>query len=314
MTVAMLVALMLGWGAPLVEDPAESEAIATAVQGCVSRDALDPVMVLSVIAQESGFQKDPCARRVRLENVVSREPVEGHEGREVVSWRCRGDGSTCRRESWEFEERNGYLYFSTCPAGEVGYMQVLRSSSWARSGFPIPGTEYVAVAMADGIQSSFPTPLDITQDTTAVLVNGERVSRSRFTVTDEAEVELLDVPPVGAQVVVSEALSTSSRERRQQLLTARINIALGCAELVSHRTEAPARFTDDGWWEWVGSYNTGTVHGPTAHQYARRLLRHYVRFCELTVPTDQGDRVFSEVLSAECAAAAEALEDWHVDD
>ena len=141
MTVAILVALILGW-TDAVDAPAAEE-IAEAVLGAAGRESLDPVMVLAVIAQESAFDADPCSRRVALDRVLSRAPVDGHPDREVLRWTCGSSTRTertCERTVWEVEERDGYLYIDTCPAGEVGLMQVLRSSRWASSGYEIPGT------------------------------------------------------------------------------------------------------------------------------------------------------------------------------
>jgi hypothetical protein len=147
MTLALLLAAIVAWSPNLRDDDSagEAEKIAAAVMAGAERESLDPLVVAAVIAQESGFDADPCNRRVALDRVISREPVEGHADREQLSWTCgssAGTRRTCERTVWQVEEHDGYLYLDTCPAGEVGYMQVLRSSEWARAGYAIPGTEF----------------------------------------------------------------------------------------------------------------------------------------------------------------------------
>jgi hypothetical protein len=272
--------------------------VVEAAYACYEREGHDPLMVLAIIGQESSFQADPCQHRTRLENITGREPVEGHEDRERVSWDCYA--GTCSREVWEVSERDGYLYFNTCPAGEVGHMQVLRSSQYARAGYPIPGTETVLVDASDGEQTAFALWPGATQETVAVLVDGEQIRRSQFTVTPldggAASLSLRNPPEVGARVVAAEALSTINRDRRAQLVDARINIALGCAELSDHREGAPERLQAD-WWDWVGSYNTGSATSETGKRYARRIVKRYREFCEVTVTTDDGESLISDLWS-----------------
>jgi hypothetical protein len=314
MTVVMLVALLFGFSEEMKEDPVETTEIAEAVLAGAERESLDPVMVLSVIAQESSFQADPCSRRVALDRVVSREPVEGHPDREVLTWTCGSESGTrapCSRTVWEVVERGEYLLVNTCPAGEVGYMQVLGSSQWARAGYPIPGTEVTLVLMADGVQTVFFLWHGATKAELAVLVDGERLARSAFQVTEESGPNLVfdEAPAESSNVVAAEALSTSSADRRRQLLDARVNVALGCRELAEHR-EAAKKTSTDPWWEWVGSYNTGTAHGAGARRYARRILGRYSTFCRLTV---EGEVLLQDAWPA-CADVEEALQHWHAND
>lgn len=317
MPTAWIVALITTLFGTMAENPTEAEAVSVAVSACAEREAFDPVVVLSIIGQESSFKADPCAKRARLDRILSREPVEGHEDREVISWACgssSGSRPPCSRTVWEIEERGDYLYFDTCPAGEVGYMQVLRSSEWARAGFPIPGTETVLVSMSDGVQTAFALWPEATHETVAVLINDVQIGRSRFAVTplegSAATLSLRDAPASGDRIVAAEALSTSSRERRAQLLTARINIALGCAELAAHR-EAAAVDAPEKWWTWIGAYNTGTPRGDTARAYARRILRRYLDFCAANVPREfPSGATRLDLVWNGCTDAKDALEAW----
>jgi hypothetical protein len=251
MGVVMLLTLLVGFTDRFGESDAanlEGVAIVDAVLAGAERESLDPVMVLSIIAQESSFDADPCDRRMALDRVISREPVEGHPDREVLTWRCGSESGTrapCSRTVWEVEERDGDLFVNTCPAGEVGYMQVLRSSQWAQAGYPIPGLD--------------------------------------------------------------EVLSRRASERRAQLLRPEVNIALGCAELAAHR-EASHATAADPWWEWVGSYNTGTAHGEGAKRYARRILGRYAAFCSMTVADGENVGPLRTFWSG-CAPAEDALAD-----
>lgn len=319
MTLEWLLALAVGWGPHLAgEDKmVEAQAVAQAVYDCAARESFDGVMVEAVIAQESGFNKDPCRTRVRLDRVLSRTPDAEHEDREVVEWTCSSTHGTrppCSRHVWQVEECGDFLCFDTCPAGEVGYMQVLRSSEYARAGYPIPGTEHTMGVMGGTVDFKMTVEADLTQLTTAVLVNGERLSRSAFVVTSYQDGDrilssvALNAPPSeGATVTVAEALSTESRVRREQLLTARINIALGCAELADHR-ESAGKTADDPWWEWIGSYNTGTTRGPASHRYARRIAYRYRELCNVQVPTEDGLVMLRDVYPA-CATVDEAYDD-----
>jgi hypothetical protein len=313
MTLALLLAAIVAWSPNLRDDDAagEAEKIAAAVMAGAERESLDPLVVAAVIAQESGFDADPCNRRVALDRVISREPVEGHADREQLSWTCgssAGTRRTCERTVWQVEEHDGYLYLDTCPAGEVGYMQVLRSSEWARAGYAIPGTEFDATGQVDGLLRCFTFNIDPVQNRVAVTLAGERLARSAFVVDQtDASVCLDDVPAAGASLVFAEALSTSAQERREQLINARINIALGCAELAAHR-EGSGMTSADPWWKWIGSYNTGTHRGPAARRYARRIVGRYLELCDLAVPTDAGDVPLRDVYPA-CAEASAASDD-----
>lgn len=244
--------LVLASYSPLMRaDEDEAKAVSEAVMGCYERHSLDPVQVLAHIAQESSFDSDPCSKRVRSEIILSQTPVEGRDDQTEITWTCSsrsGGTRTCARIAWDVSERDGYVYFNTCSAGEIGYLQILGHSRWARAGTPIPGTD--------------------------------------------------------------EVLARRSGERRLQLQTARVNIALGCSELADHR-EAAGKTADDPWWEWAGAFNTGTVHGETSKRYARRIMRRYLELCAIPVEEGTDDappRLLRDVWDG-CAVVAEALED-----
>lgn len=321
MPVAWMYAIVVASYGVMSENPDEAQRVTSAVEACVERETLDPVMVLSVIGQESSFYANPCAKRARLDRILSREPVEDHPDREVISWTCGSANGTrppCERTVWQVEERDGYLYFDTCPAGEMGYMQVLRSSEYAQAGYPIPGTEFDASGQVDGALRCFVgNTADPDRLRLAVTLNGERLPRSAFSVED-VQICLDEAPAVGSSLVFAAALSTENRVRREQLLDARINIALGCDELADHRESAPERKRDP-WWRWIGAYNAGTTEGDAALRYRGSILRRYVEFCGKMVTVEgEGENANEEKPLREvwegCAPAEEALEEWYEGD
>lgn len=115
--------------------------LAEIIQESSERESHDPVLVLSIIANESSFRADPCMQTVSTERILSREVVDEEQGKEEVAWVC--GSTTCRRTVWRIDEQEDRLTFSTCSAGEAGYMQVLPYSQWARGGTEIPGTDIV---------------------------------------------------------------------------------------------------------------------------------------------------------------------------
>jgi hypothetical protein len=291
------------------------EELATAIITSSEREGLDPLMVTSIISRESSFLPEPCGRRLSLENVISHEPVSEGSAKEVLKWSCpnRRTGPVCELNVWDVSERDGYLYYSTCSANEVGFMQLLPGSQWSRSGVVIPGTEYVAVAMSDGTETQFTIPEGLTQDTIAVFVgvpdeNDEypRLSRSRFTV-EGTTLTLTNPPAVGDRVVVYEAVSSSHNERRTQLLEPRVNVALGCAELRDHYEGNDG--VNHTWWYWIGAYNTGTRHGATAHRYATRVMHRYNDFCLYTVPQPDGTTTTLQEVWEGCGDVRDELEE-----
>jgi hypothetical protein len=152
--VALIIAIAPHWGpSDCVEDDAvctakneakatELQAIAQAIlDGSTREEINDPIVVTSVIAQESSFLIEPCERLVALEKIVSRTPDPEHEGRERIDWTC-GE-RTCSRDAINISTVGDKLNFWVCSAGEYGMMQLNPRDQWVRSGTQIPGTDVV---------------------------------------------------------------------------------------------------------------------------------------------------------------------------
>lgn len=98
-------------------------------------------------------------------------------------------------------------------------------------------------------------------------------------------------------------LSRRSGERAEQLLRPEVNIALGCQELRDHR-EAANLEEAAPWWDWVGAYNTGSIHADHSEAYATRILFRYSQFCSFPVPVDDGTKPLREIWG-NCTAVEE---------
>jgi len=256
----------------------------------------DPVLISSVIAQESSFRIEPCERTVPNERIISNEPHPDRTGVRIVRWQC--GSRECKRDSINVSEHDGYLNFWVCSYGEYGMMQLHPLDTWTQSGSPIPGT---GVRPATGVLSGEEgrrtltlrgEAMDIEEgDVIAITVNGEtanlpvrEVERNDDGTTTIKVRRSIPADLDGhADFTVYDGLSYNRRERGAQLLNPLINIAIGCREMARHRDSYIADHPEDTevtWFDWLGRYNSGRDGND---RYVRNIAVRYKAFCDAEI-------------------------------
>ncbi len=285
----------------------------------------DPVLISSIIAQESSFRIEPCERTVPAERIISNEPHPERDGVRVIKWKC--GSRECERDSINVSEHDGYLNFWVCSYGEYGMMQLHPLDRWTQAGAPIPGT---ARHPSAGVLSGEEGRRTLTyvgesveigeDDVVAITIDGETtnlpVREVEWTDSETATIKLRRSIPADleghADFVVYDGLSYDRRDRGAQLLNPLINIAIGCHEMARHREAYIADHPDDTevtWFDWLGRYNSGRDGN---ERYVRNIAVRYKAFCDAEVEHEIDgavEVVQFRTLWEGCAAVDEYLED-----
>lgn len=271
--------------------------ISSAILAGSEREGInDPVLISSIIAQESSFRIEPCERTVPVGRIESNTPHPTRDDVRVIRWSC--GSRTCERDSINVSEHDGYLNFWICSYGEYGMMQLHPLDSWTQAGTPIPGTaRRPSTGVLNGKEgrrtlSYTGESLNIEEgDVVVLVIDGKTVNlpvREVEWEDDETAViklrksipkDLINVSSFN----VYDGLSYSRNDRGAQLLNPLINIAIGCHEMTRHRDSYIADHpenTEVTWFDWLGRYNSGRDGN---ERYVRNIAVRYKAFCDAEI-------------------------------